>query len=67
MSRIMVSVRSRLVELGDLLTEEDGFQTAEAIGIAAVGIVVLTVIMGALQLLGLDVIGWFRSSFGVGS
>lgn len=67
MSRIMVSVRSWVASLQADLGGEDGFQTAEAIGIAAVGIVVLTGIMGLLQVLGVDVIGWFRSSFGVGS
>lgn len=46
-------------------TDEDGFQTAEAIGIAAVGLLVLVAVWGALQVLGVDVINWIRSSFGV--
>jgi hypothetical protein len=67
MSRFMVSVHSRTTELRDQLREEDGFQTAEAIGIAAVGIVVLSGIMVLLELLGVDVINWLRDRFGVGS
>lgn len=47
--------------------DEDGFQTAEAIGIAAVGFLVLFAIWGALEALGLDVIDWIRVQFGVGS
>jgi hypothetical protein len=49
------------------LSGEDGFQTAEAIGIAAVGIVVLSGIMVLLEVLGVDVINWMRTRFGVGS
>jgi hypothetical protein len=54
-----VRVRARLVR-------QDGFQTAEAIGIAAVGLLVLVVIYAALSALGLDVIEWMRDQFGVG-
>ncbi len=67
MSRIMISVQSRVVEVRRRLSGEDGFQTAEAIGIAAVGIVVLSGIMVLLEVLGVDVINWLRSRFGVGS
>ena len=45
---------------------EDGFQTAEAIGIAAVGLLVLVVIYAALSALGFDVIEWIGDTFGVG-
>ena len=45
--------------------DEDGFQTAEAIGIAAVGLLVLVAVWGAPQVPGGDVINWIRSSFGV--
>lgn len=48
------------------LAREDGFQTAEAIGIAAVGLLVLVVIYVALSALGFDVIEWIRDTFGVG-
>jgi hypothetical protein len=41
---------------------EAGFQTAEAIGIAAVGIIVLIAVAAALESLGLEVIGWMRDS-----
>jgi hypothetical protein len=52
-------VRGRLIH-------QDGFQTAEAIGIAAVGLLVLVVIYAALSALGFDVIEWMRDQFGVG-
>ena len=48
------------------LAGEQGFQTAEAIGIAAVGLLVLVVIYAALSALGFDVIEWIRDTFGVG-
>ena len=67
MSRIMISVQSRVAEVRRRLSGEDGFQTAEAIGIAAVGIVVLSGIMVLLEVLGVDVINWLRNRFGVGS
>jgi len=50
---------------GGPLQEEDGFQTAEAIGIAAVGLLVLAAILGVLQVLGVDVINWIRDTFGI--
>ena len=48
------------------LRGEQGFQTAEAIGIAAVGRLVLVVIYAALSALGFDVIEWIGDTFGVG-
>lgn len=45
---------------------ESGFQTAEAIGIAAVGLLVLFGIWGAMSALGVDVVEWIRSTFGIG-
>lgn len=65
MSRFMVSMSSRLIAWRSDLEGEDGFQTAEAIGIAAVGLIVLAAIVVVLEALGVDVIEWFRSSFGV--
>lgn len=50
---------------GGRLRDEDGFQTAEAIGIAAVGLLVLAGILGVLQVLGVDVINWIRDTFGI--
>jgi len=67
MSRAMVSIHIRATELRSRLADEDGFQTAEAIGIAAVGIVVLSGIMVLLEVLGVDIIDWLRDRFGVGS
>ena len=48
-----------------LLEREDGFQTAEAIGIAAVGLLVLLAVLAAMESLGVDVIDWMRGQFGV--
>lgn len=67
MSRFMISMQSRATEMRRRLSGEDGFQTAEAIGIAAVGIVVLSGIMVLLEVLGVDIINWLRSRFGVGT
>lgn len=67
MGRIMVSVHSSVARMRARFAEEGGFQTAEAIGIAAVGIVVLSGIMVLLEVLGVDVIQWLRDRFGVGS
>lgn len=67
MTRIVVSMQSKAAETRRRLLEEDGFQTAEAIGIAAVGIVVLSGIMVLLEALGVDIIDWLRDRFGVGS
>jgi hypothetical protein len=47
-------------------SSEGGFQTAEAIGIAAVGLLVLFGIWGAMSTLGVDVIEWIRTTFGIG-
>ncbi|HKZ29531.1 MAG TPA: hypothetical protein VJ482_07805 [Acidimicrobiia bacterium] len=47
--------------------DDGGFQTAEAIAIAAVGIIVLAAILAVLQVLGVDVINWLRSQFGIPS
>ncbi|HEX9855616.1 MAG TPA: hypothetical protein VGC47_09895 [Acidimicrobiia bacterium] len=47
------------------LESESGFQTAEAIGIAAVGLLVLVAIWGVLEVLGVDVVNWIRDTFGV--
>ena len=67
MSRCMISVLGRVAQVRRRLSGEAGFQTAEAIGIAAVGIVVLSGIMVLLEVLGVDVINWLRVRFGVGS
>jgi hypothetical protein len=48
------------------MRSEEGFQTAEAIGIAAVGLLVLFVVYVALSALGVDVVEWIRDTFGIG-
>ena len=67
MTRIYVTGQTAADQLKARLAQEDGFQTAEAIGIAAVGIVVLSGIMVLLEVLGVDIITWLRARFGVGS
>ncbi len=52
---------------GRLSNDDEGFQTAEAIAIAAVGIIVLAAILAVLQVLGVDVINWLRDQFGIPS
>lgn len=44
------------------MTRDAGFQTAEAIGIAAVGIIVLLAVAAALESLGIEVVTWMRDS-----
>lgn len=41
-------------------TDDRGLNTAELMGNAALAIAALVVIWGALQALGLDVVGWIR-------
>lgn len=67
MARYMVAMQGYLAGVRRQLAGEEGFQTAEAIGIAAVGIVVLSGIMVLLEVLGVDVVNWMRGRFGVGS
>ena len=43
-----------------LRTDERGLNTAELMGNAALAIAALVVIWGALQALGLDIVGWIR-------
>ena len=61
---LQAAARAQVWDRGRL-QDEDGFQTAEAIGIAAVGLLVLAGILGVLQVLGVDVINWIRDTFGI--
>lgn len=54
-----------LTRLRVVIATQAGFQTAEAIGIAAVGLLVLLAVLAAMQTLGVDVIEWMRGQFGV--
>lgn len=69
--RVIDAVRTLETVVPTLATrlrdEERGFQTAEAIAIAAVGIIVLAAILAVLQVLGVDVINWLRDQFGIPS
>jgi hypothetical protein len=51
-----------VIPLTRLGTRDAGFQTAEAIGIAAVGIIVLLAVAAALESLGIEVVTWMRNS-----
>lgn len=65
MTQLYVRATTWLNEATESLREDDGFQTAEAIGIAAVGLLVLFAVLTVLRILGVDVVDWFRSAFGV--
>ena len=45
-----------------LRTEDRGLTTAELMGNAALAIAALVVIWGALQALGVDIVGWMRTT-----
>lgn len=51
-----------LLSLLDSADDEAGFSTAELLGNAALGIAALIAIWGVLQVLGIDVVNWIRSS-----
>lgn len=51
-----------LIPLTRSIARDAGFQTAEAIGIAAVGIIVLLAVATALESLGIEVVTWMRNS-----
>lgn len=44
-----------------LRTDDRGLNTAELMGNAALAIAALVVIWGALQTLGVDIVGWIRA------
>ncbi len=68
MNRAVETLWPRLhAAFAELTDDEAGFQTAEAIAIAAVGIIVLAAILAVLQVLGVDVINWLRAQFGIPS
>jgi hypothetical protein len=45
--------------------DDDGFVTAEHLGVAALTIAALVVIVGAMQALGVDVVNWIRAQLNV--
>lgn len=47
--------------LHDRWDDDRGLNTAELMGNAALAIAALVVIWGALQALGVDIVGWIRS------
>jgi hypothetical protein len=47
--------------LHDVWDDDRGLNTAELMGNAALAIAALVVIWGALQALGVDIVGWIRS------
>lgn len=57
----LVDLRVRVSDLLSRLdAEEDGFSTAELLGNAALGVVALVVIWGALRALGVDIVEMVR-------
>ena len=67
MNRVVMMWHRLRAALAGTAEQDDGFQTAEAIAIAAVGIIVLAAILAVLQVLGVDVINWLRDQFGIPS
>lgn len=51
--------------LARLHEDERGLNTAELLGNAALAIVALLAIWGALQALGVDIVGWIGDQLGV--
>ena len=48
-----------------LRRDENGFVTAEHLGVAALAVAALVVIFGAIQLLGADIIQFIRDELGI--
>ncbi|MBW3576909.1 MAG: hypothetical protein KY462_04050 [Actinobacteria bacterium] len=62
MQQLITALRLRLTGLATQFRErEDGFSTAELLGNAAIGILALLVIWGALQAAGVSIIEWITS------
>lgn len=59
---IIASLRARLAAAHE---DESGFAVAEALAMAALGVALLIVLFGALQVLGLDVIAGIRRQIGL--
>ncbi len=63
----MLTKLSRLSRLGRAhLGDERGMTTAELLANAAMGVLALVAIWGALRLVGLDVVTWIENTLGVG-
>jgi hypothetical protein len=57
----LIDLQLRMQDLAARLdSEEDGFSTAELLGNAALGVVALVVIWGALRALGVDIVEMVR-------
>lgn len=54
----MLAIKQRFQLMWD---DDRGLNTAELMGNAALAIAALVVIWGALQVLGVDIVGWIRS------
>jgi hypothetical protein len=67
MQHLTRTLAAYAADLGDrVAAEEDGFSTAELLGNAALGILALVAIWGALQLLGLDIVDFVRGQLVTG-
>jgi hypothetical protein len=58
----MHSLATMFGALAARVSDERGFSTAELLGNAALGIIALIAVWGALQVLGVDVVNWIRGS-----
>jgi len=58
---LQLRANDALEALSRLDADEDGFSTAELLGNAALGVVALVVIWGALRALGVDIVEMVRS------
>jgi hypothetical protein len=54
----MLAIKQRFRSMWD---DDRGLNTAELMGNAALAIAALVVIWGALQTLGVDIVGWIRT------
>lgn len=57
-TRAVTTLRRAVARLG---ADEDGFSTAELLGNAALGIIALIVIWGAMRALGVDIVEMIRA------
>jgi hypothetical protein len=64
---MMDELRDRVIgALRELHEDERGLNTAELLGNAALAIAALLVIWGALEALGVSVVGWVGEQLGIG-
>jgi hypothetical protein len=65
MNRYFIKLTNRLTQLDDDVETEDGFEIAQAMGIALLGLVVTAGFATALEAVGVDVISGIRTQLGL--